>query len=198
MALLAVLMTGALSFQMAFPLMLEPGERKIQKGGQSVGVAEEHQAHHRQEVFIAGVVGVGAQVVGGAPESFFNGFDVFELGHVGCGSRYVAVVSVRPRSSLRVSIANPLGRSDIGCTRQFMGACSLCLSTNSSWGVPCSILLKSLGNYSICLLEFNRFLQECSPRSLPTIVGCLCSVAGIYTVSSALWAACSCASRFIS
>ena len=33
----------------------------------AVGVAEEHQAHHRQEVFIAGVVGVGPQVVGGAP-----------------------------------------------------------------------------------------------------------------------------------
>jgi hypothetical protein len=62
MALLAVLMTGALSFQMTFPLMLEPGERKIQKGGQSVGVAEEHQAHHRQEVFIAGAVGVGRRL----------------------------------------------------------------------------------------------------------------------------------------
>ncbi len=69
----------------------------------AVGVAEEDQAHHRQEVFIAGVVGVGAQVVGGAPESCFDGFDVFELGHVGFGFRYFAVVSVRPRSSLRTA-----------------------------------------------------------------------------------------------
>ena len=36
MALLSVVMTGALSFQMTFPLILEPGERKIQKGGQSI------------------------------------------------------------------------------------------------------------------------------------------------------------------
>lgn len=72
----------------------------------AVGVAEEYQAHHRQEVFIAGVVGVGPQVVGGTPEACFNGFDVFELRHVGCGSRYVAVVSVRLLGSVRAAIAN--------------------------------------------------------------------------------------------
>lgn len=52
----------------------------------AVCVAEEHQAHYRQEVFIAGVVGVGAQVIGGAPEPCFNGLDVFELGNIGFGS----------------------------------------------------------------------------------------------------------------
>ena len=34
---------------------------------------------------------------------------MFELRHVGCGSRYVAVVSVRSRSSVRAEIANPPG-----------------------------------------------------------------------------------------
>ena len=29
----------------------------------------------------AGVVGVGAQVVGGTPQTFFDGFDMFELRH---------------------------------------------------------------------------------------------------------------------
>ena len=46
------------------------------------GVAQEHQAHHRQEVLVAGVVGVGAQGVGRLPEALLDGFDVFELEHV--------------------------------------------------------------------------------------------------------------------
>ena len=44
-------------------------------------VAQEHQAHHRQEVLVAGVVGVGAQGVGRLPKAPLDGFDVFELGH---------------------------------------------------------------------------------------------------------------------
>ena len=47
----------------------------------AVGVAQEHQAHHRQEVLVAGVVGVGAQGVGRTPEARLDRFDVFELGH---------------------------------------------------------------------------------------------------------------------
>ncbi len=46
----------------------------------AVGVAQEDQPHHRQEVLVAGIVGVGAQSVGCAPETPLNGFDVFELG----------------------------------------------------------------------------------------------------------------------
>jgi hypothetical protein len=42
-------------------------------------MAQEHQAHDGQEVFVAGVVGVGAQVIGGTPEAFFDSFNVFEL-----------------------------------------------------------------------------------------------------------------------
>ena len=44
-------------------------------------MAQEYQAHDGQEVFVAGVVGVGAQVVSGTPQTFFDGFDVFELRH---------------------------------------------------------------------------------------------------------------------
>ena len=49
----------------------------------AVGVAEEHQPHHRQEVFVAGVVGVGTERVRGFPEAAFYGFEVFDLGHPG-------------------------------------------------------------------------------------------------------------------
>ena len=48
----------------------------------AVGVAQEHQAHHRQEVLVAGVVGIGAQGVGCLPEALLDRFDVFELRHV--------------------------------------------------------------------------------------------------------------------
>ena len=47
----------------------------------AVGVAQEHQAHDRQEVLVAGVLGVRAQRVGGAPKAPFDGLDVLELGH---------------------------------------------------------------------------------------------------------------------
>ncbi len=43
----------------------------------AVGMAQEDQAHDRQELFVAGVVGVGAQGVCGAPEALFDGFEVF-------------------------------------------------------------------------------------------------------------------------
>ena len=59
------------------------GGRDLVLHGQvaAVGVAQEHQTHHRQEVLVAGVVGVGAQGVGCFPEALLDGFDVFELGH---------------------------------------------------------------------------------------------------------------------
>ena len=60
----------------------------------AVGMPQEHQAHDRQEVFITGVVGVGAQIIGSAPEACFNGFDVFELRHGGFDFREFAVMSV--------------------------------------------------------------------------------------------------------
>src|SRR5690606_33831156 len=47
----------------------------------AVGMAQEHQAHHRQKVFVARVVGVGAQVVGGTPQSLFDRFYMLNLGH---------------------------------------------------------------------------------------------------------------------
>jgi hypothetical protein len=47
-------------------------------------VAQEHQTHDREEVFVAGVVGVRAEVIGGTPQAFFDGFYVFELWHVPC------------------------------------------------------------------------------------------------------------------
>ena len=47
----------------------------------AVGVAQEDEAHDRQEVLVAGVLRVGAQRVGRAPQAPFDGVDVFELGH---------------------------------------------------------------------------------------------------------------------
>jgi len=41
----------------------------------AAGMAQERQAHGGQEVFVAGVAGVGAQVIGGTPEKFFDGFN---------------------------------------------------------------------------------------------------------------------------
>jgi hypothetical protein len=43
-------------------------------------MAQKNQSHDRQEIFVAGVVGVGPQGVRRTPEPFFNGFDVFKLG----------------------------------------------------------------------------------------------------------------------
>jgi len=43
----------------------------------AVGVPQENKSHNRQEVFITGVVGIGAQIVRTAPEPFFNGFYIF-------------------------------------------------------------------------------------------------------------------------
>ena len=48
----------------------------------AIGVTQENQAHDRQEVFVAGVVGTGAERVRRAPEASFNGFNVFELRHI--------------------------------------------------------------------------------------------------------------------
>ena len=44
-------------------------------------MAQKHQTHDRQEVFVAGVIGIGAQVISGTSEAFFDGFNVFELWH---------------------------------------------------------------------------------------------------------------------
>ena len=49
----------------------------------AVGVAQEHQPHDWQEVLVAGVLRVGAQRVGRAPEAPFDGVDVLELRHAG-------------------------------------------------------------------------------------------------------------------
>ena len=48
----------------------------------AVGVTQEDQPHHGQEVFIAGVLGVGPQGVGSAPKPAFDGLDMFELEHI--------------------------------------------------------------------------------------------------------------------
>ncbi len=48
----------------------------------AVGMAQEDQPHYGKEILVAGKVGVRPQRVRRAPESFFDGFDVFELGHV--------------------------------------------------------------------------------------------------------------------
>jgi hypothetical protein len=42
---------------------------------------QEDEAHHRQEILVAGVVGIGPQSVRRRPEAFLNGLDMFELGH---------------------------------------------------------------------------------------------------------------------
>lgn len=47
----------------------------------AISVAQEDRTHHRQEVFIAGVVGISPQRVSRGPETPFDGFDMFELGH---------------------------------------------------------------------------------------------------------------------
>ena len=45
----------------------------------AVSVPEENKAHNGKEVLVAGVVGVRAQGVRGAPEPLFDGFDMFKL-----------------------------------------------------------------------------------------------------------------------
>ncbi len=47
----------------------------------AVGMAQEDQAHDRQKIFVARVVGVRPQCVCRAPETLFNSFNVFQLGH---------------------------------------------------------------------------------------------------------------------
>jgi hypothetical protein len=46
-----------------------------------VGVPEEDQAHDRQEIFIAGVVGIGPQGIRGTPKSALNCLDMLQLPH---------------------------------------------------------------------------------------------------------------------
>lgn len=42
-----------------------------------------------QEIFIVGIVGIRAEVICRVPKSFFDGFDVFQLGHkVLCGIQF--------------------------------------------------------------------------------------------------------------
>jgi hypothetical protein len=43
----------------------------------AVGVPQENEPHHRQEILVAGVVGVGTQIVRGTPQAFLDRFDVF-------------------------------------------------------------------------------------------------------------------------
>jgi hypothetical protein len=43
---------------------------------------QENEPHYRQEILVAGIVGIGPQGVGRGPKAFLNGFDVFKLGHV--------------------------------------------------------------------------------------------------------------------
>ena len=47
----------------------------------AVGMAQKHQAHDRQEILVARIVGVSAQGVRRGPEAFFDGFYMFELRH---------------------------------------------------------------------------------------------------------------------
>jgi len=42
---------------------------------------QKNQTHHWQEILVACVIGIRPQGVRRAPEAFFNGFDMFELGH---------------------------------------------------------------------------------------------------------------------
>ena len=44
-------------------------------------MSEKQQPHHGEEVFIAGVVAVGSQIVCGRPKPLFNRGDVFKLWH---------------------------------------------------------------------------------------------------------------------
>ena len=43
---------------------------------------QKNQAHDRQEILVAGIVGVGPQGVCRTPEPFFNGIHMFELGQM--------------------------------------------------------------------------------------------------------------------
>jgi len=45
----------------------------------AVGMPQEDQAHDRQEIFVACIVGICTQGFRRAPEPLFNGFDVFKL-----------------------------------------------------------------------------------------------------------------------
>ncbi len=51
------------------------------------GVAQKHQPHHRQEVLVAGVVGIGPQRIRRVPQPSFNGGDVLQLPHRVCSLR---------------------------------------------------------------------------------------------------------------
>ena len=44
-------------------------------------MAQEDQSHHGHEILVAGIVGIRTQIVRRVPKSFFDGFDIFELGH---------------------------------------------------------------------------------------------------------------------
>ncbi len=81
-------------------VLLGKGARDAVAGGQglfdlrldrqepAVGVAQEDQAHDGHEVFIAGQLGVRAEQVGRPPEPGLDCFDIFQLRHAFCGSRY--------------------------------------------------------------------------------------------------------------
>jgi len=75
----------------------------------AIGVAQEHQAHDGQAVFVAGVVGIGAQIIGGAPEAFFDGFNVLELRH-----GLLSWFSSMPDHSFCISVARLLTPARIG------------------------------------------------------------------------------------
>ena len=84
----------------------------------AVGVAQEHQAHHRQEVLVAGVVGVGAQGVGRLPETLLDRFDVFKLSHgaafpVHSSAEAAAASSSRVRSGAHCAACAPPGAERI-------------------------------------------------------------------------------------
>lgn len=86
----------------------------------AVGVAQEDQAHDRQEVFVAGVVGVGPQGVRRAPEPLFNGFDVFKLGHAQASFPKYALCRASPLSPrLRSRLSIFSSASGDGLARSF-------------------------------------------------------------------------------
>ena len=79
-------LAGEIGLAQGAGLAATPGkaclDRVLDRQETAVGMAQEDQPHDGHEVFVAGVVGIGAQGIRRGPEAFFYGFDVFQLGHV--------------------------------------------------------------------------------------------------------------------
>ena len=63
-------------------------------------MAQEDESHDRHEILIARIVGIRAQIVRCVPKSFFNGFDIFKLGHK-VGFSLGGIVSLPPAGDIR-------------------------------------------------------------------------------------------------